>query len=286
MKKFPTLVLATAFALVLPVAAGCGEAQGSTGDVCVSFIDVGKGDCILLQAGDSSALIDAGYEDTSVKVLSHLREHGVDHLDCLIITHYDRDHIGGVRPIGNALPIDVVYLPGYEGSDKNYRALMASVKDLGLAAKQVDEEVSLKLGEAVLDVFPSDVAYVPGTKGEEGNDNDLSLVVTLTFKNDSYFFAGDLEKEGLEAYLEHPHGRFDVLKMPHHGQKSPLTDELLESVRPKVAVITDGSDDPASKKTLKMLDEIGADSYCTSSTGTVVVKSDGTGRYSVSTTRG
>ncbi len=286
MKKFPSLVLATAFALTLPVVVGCGEAQGSTGDVSVSYIDVGKGDCILLQVGESSALIDAGYEETSDKVLSHLRKHGVSHLDYLIVTHYDRDHIGGVRPIGKALPIDAVYLPGYVGSDKNYRTLLSAVEDLRLPAKRVDKELSLKLGDAALDVFPLNVAYVPGTKGEEGNDNDLSLVATLTCGNDSYLFSGDLEEDGLEAYLKGPRGRFDVLKMPHHGQKSALTDELLDSVKPKVAIITDSANDPASKKTLKMLDAIGADAYCTSSSGTIVVQSDGAGRYSVSTDRG
>jgi beta-lactamase superfamily II metal-dependent hydrolase len=60
------------------------------------------------------------------------------------------------------------------------------------------------------------VTYVPGGKGEEGNDNDLSLVAALTSGNDSYLFTGDLQKDGIEAYLEHSLGQFDVLKVPHH----------------------------------------------------------------------
>ncbi len=248
----------------------------------VSFIDVGKGDCILLQAGASAALIDAGYEETSDDALAQLRECGVDRLEFLIVTHYDRDHVGGVGAIGESFPVDVVYLPAYEGSDKNYRALMSMIGRLGLPTRPVAEKLSLELGDAVLDVFPSGVTYVPGTKGEEGNDNDMSLVTTLKSGNDSYLFAGDLEKDGLAVYLGGRHGGFDVVKMPHHGRKCSFTDEFLEDARPQVVVITDDADDPADKKTLKLLDEVGADTYRTSVSGTITVQSDGAGHYAVS----
>lgn len=158
---------------------------------------------------------------------------------------------------------------------------MSAVKDLGLNAQQVTETLHLKLGNDDLDVFPSSVKYVPGSKGEEGNDNDLSLVASLTGNGASYLFAGDFEEDGIAAFLEGEHGHFDVLKMPHHGKKSTGTDDLLEGVRPQIAIITDGNDKPADKKTLKALESIGADVYRTSASGTIVVQSDGAGHYSV-----
>ena len=301
MKKIVLLVLAIVSALALLGVAGCGQSQNQSqsqgvsksrslgqseggsqvNGVRVSVIDVGKGDCILLQSGSSAALIDSGYADTANKVLSYLRAQGVKNLDFIVLTHYDRDHIGGVGPIAEELPVGEVYLPGYEGSDKNYRTLMAAIERLGLSTRQVTKDLSLKLGDAKLDLFPSSVKYVPGKGGDEGNDNDMSLVASLISGNDSYLFAGDLEKEGIEAYLDKRHGHFDVLKMPHHGQRCSLTDELLEDVQPKIAVITDSSDDPADKKTLKLLDEIGADTYSTSKSGTIVIQGDGAGNYSV-----
>ena len=71
------------------------SSMGKEDGACVSFIDVGKGDCILLQSGQSAALIDTGYDRTSGEVISFLRKKGVGHLEFLIITHYDRDHVGG-----------------------------------------------------------------------------------------------------------------------------------------------------------------------------------------------
>lgn len=248
----------------------------------VSFINVGKGDCILLQSGQSAALIDTGYDRTSGNVLSFLRGSGVDHLEFLILTHYDRDHVGGVRDIGNAIAIDAVYLPEYEGIDKNYRSLMSAIEDLSLATCRVDEVLTLRLGDALLSVHPSGVAYVPDAKGDEGNDNDLSLVTSLVCGGDTFMFTGDLEKDGIEAYLNAGYGQFDVLKVPCHGEKCSCTEEFLEDVQPRIAIITDGADDPAAKKTLKLLAEKGIEIYRTSTNGTIVVQGDGTGNYMVS----
>lgn len=256
----------------------------SSSSLRVSYIDVGKGDCMLVQGGDVSVLIDAGYEKTATDVLSCLRAQGVGHLDALVITHYDRDHVGGIRRIGESVDVGIVYLPGYEGSDNNYRLCMSHVKAIGVPSKQVTKTLKLSLGNARLTVYPSTVAYVPGTDdGEEGNDNDVSLVVTLTNGSDSYLFAGDLEEDGIDAYLAARHGRFDVLKVPHHGDRSSNTGDFLDSVQPKIAVITDAKKDPANKKVLKLLRSAEVETYRTSTDGTVVVESDGTGTYVVST---
>lgn len=282
----PSFVLTTLFSLSPSASDARASSKNSANDIRVSYIDVGKGDCILIQAGESAVFIDTGYENTSNKVLSYVRAQGVSRLDCIIITHYDRDHIGGVRTIGKELPVDTIYLPGYKGSDKNYRTLMASIEDVQLPVRQVTETLSLKLGSAQLTLYPSSVTYDPHASGDEGNDNDLSLVATLTCGNDSYLFTGDLEKEGVDAYLGRRLGRFDVLKMPCHGKKNQLIDELLESVQPQIAIITDSNNDPADKKTLKALKGTDASAYRTGACGTIIVASDGTGTYSVKTDRG
>lgn len=258
----------------------CSVEKG--GNVRVSFIDVGKGDCILLQSGQSAALIDTGYDRTSNEVLSFLRERGVDHLELLIITHYDRDHVGGVRAIGSEIAIDMVYLPAYEGVDKNYRTLMSAIETLGLPTRRIDKTLPLQLGDAHLSINPSGVTFVPDAKGDEGNDNDLSLVTSLTCGADTFILTGDLEKDGIEAYLNVGYGRFDVLKVPCHGEKCSCTVEFLEDVQPQIAIITDSVDDPAAKKTLKLLAEKGIDTYRTSVDGTIVVQGDGAGNYTVS----
>jgi beta-lactamase superfamily II metal-dependent hydrolase len=259
------------------------QEDAAAGGVRVSCIDVGKGDCILVQAGQKAVLIDTGYEDTGNEVLTYLGNQGVQRLDVLILTHYDKDHIGGPRPIAGVVTVDQVLLPGYVGADKNYKTTVAAVDDLGLAVQPVTEELTIALGEARMSVYPPGVAYVSDAHGDEGNDNDASLVVALRCGNDSYLFVGDLEEEGIDAYLAAGLGHFDVLKMPHHGEKASNIDELLDDVQPEIALITDGADDPADKKTLKALKKHDVDTYQTSVDGTIVVESDGTGSYEVTT---
>lgn len=261
------------------------ETSTATEGSCVSFIDVGKGDCILIEADGKAALIDTGYKETSSKVLDYLHKRGVEQLEFIILTHYDRDHVGGLGAIAQALPTGEVCLPNYEGGDKNYDDVVSTVQRLKLNARQATEGTAYDLGEAHLSVTPTSLTYKIDKGEDEGNDNDLSLVVALAYRNDSYLFAGDLEKEGIDAYLNASQGSFDVLKMPHHGKKNGRTDELIEDATPKVAVITDSKDDPADKKVLDLLKDAGVDSYRTSSNGTIVINGDGTSGYAITTER-
>ena len=264
---------------------GPANASSSSSTLRVSYIEVGKGDCILIQEGDAAVLIDAGYENTAANVLAHLRSQGVRHLDAMVITHYDRDHIGGIRAIGEGVSVKTVYLPGYEGADKNYRSCISAVKALGVSTQRISKETSLNVGNARLAVYPSGVAYELSAGEAEGNDNDASLVAALTNGRDSLLFAGDLEEDGIAAYLKAKHGQFDVLKMPHHGRRSSNTADFLDDVRPQIVVITDSQKDSADKKTLKLLKSANAKTYRTSVDGTVVVESRGTGTYSVSSSK-
>ena len=247
----------------------------------VTCVDVGKGDCILVQAGTAAALIDTGYRSTVDDVLAYMQAQGVSHLDALVITHYDRDHVEGLSGIAAGSSIDMVYLPGYVGVDKNYKTVAKALDGSGLATQPVTDEVRLAMGEGQLVIYPSALTYVPGANGDEGNDNDVSLVVALTCGGDSYLFAGDLEEEGVEAYLRAKHGHFDVIKMPHHGEGDSNTDELLDDVQPKIALITDSAGEPADKKVLKQLKKQGVKTYRTSECGTIVVEGDGAGNYEV-----
>ena len=285
MKKL--MAVAAALAVLLTLLSGCAaktgaEKNGSAAEeMRVTYYDVGKGDCILIEKGGAFVLIDAGYADTAEDVIAFLKGRGVETLDEMIITHYDKDHVGGASAVAEALGVTQLLLPAYDGSSKHYTALMKTVAEQNLTCRQVTEDLSFSLAGIDFTVFASPLAYVAGNGEEEGNDNDVSLVVSAVYGEDSYLFAGDIEKAGISAYLTAGHGAFDVLKIPHHGGKEKNTDELIANVSPKIAVITDSADEPAEEEVLLMLDRADAETYCTSEQGTVVVTSNGTGAYEV-----
>lgn len=252
-------------------------------ELTVSFLDVGKGDCIIIENAGKTMMIDAGYDETSEQIMEYLSERGVKRLDWLLITHYDKDHVGGAADLIGEMPVGEVILPPYEGSIKGYKTMLKAIDERGQKVTMVDDDMEVSVGEASCLVLASTVEYEEGKGGEEGNDNDVSLVVKMTYGEDSYLFTGDLEKKGLKAYLARGLGKFDVLKMPHHGEFSGRLDDLLEEADPKVAVITDSKDEPADKKTTDLLEELEIESYCTATDGTVVIRSDGTSRYQVTT---
>ena len=285
MKKLTAF--AAALSVLLSLLAGCAkktetEENGSAAnEMRVTFFDVGKGDCILIEKDGAFVLIDAGYADTADDVTAFLKERGVETLDEMIITHYDKDHVGGASAVAEAFGVTQLLLPGYVGSSKHYTALMKTVVERNLTYRQVTEDVSFTLAGIDFTVFASPVEYVAGDGGEEGNDNDVSLVVAAVYGEDTYLFAGDIEKAGISAYLAAGHGTFDVLKMPHHGGKEKNTDDLLADVSPKIAVITDSADKPAEDAVLVLLDRAGAETHRTAEQGTVTVTSNGTGAYAV-----
>ena len=53
--------------------------------------------------GEDHVLLDAGYEETWQLVTKELLSRGIDSLDAMIITHYDKDHVGGAAEIAEKM---------------------------------------------------------------------------------------------------------------------------------------------------------------------------------------
>lgn len=255
--------------------------QGSSGDTKVEavFFDVGKGDCILFTCGDSHVMIDAGYEDTSEDILKELKKRNVDSLDALIITHYDKDHVGGAAGIASAIPVDMIYLPDYDGEPDKSGDLTDLIDSENLPYTRVASTQEFDADGADFKVHPALVAYDP----EITNDNDASLIVEVFCGDDQWLLPGDIEKEAIDAWLETNQQEYDVLKYPHHGKKESNASDFISNVSPKITVITDSTDKHAAKKVLKMLDESDVDVYRSSENGTITITGGGNEDFDVST---
>ncbi|MDO5476581.1 MAG: MBL fold metallo-hydrolase [Eubacteriales bacterium] len=273
--------------LVTIVCCGCtgnGQAAGADspaeeGQLEAVFLDVGKGDCILLSMGGQHILVDAGYEETADHVLRELGARGVESVDAMIITHYDKDHVGGAAEIAQRIPVGTFYLPAYTGEEDKCRDLLEMIEEEGLHAVRVEEDTELDLDAATVRVDAALVPYDP----EQENDNNASLIVEIYLGEDEWLLPGDIEKDAIGVWLENRTDTFDILKLPHHGKKEKNTDELIETVSPGIAVITDSEEDEAGPKVLKNLEESGAKVLRSSVDGTITIRGDGTENYEVLT---
>ncbi|MDO5132696.1 MAG: MBL fold metallo-hydrolase, partial [Eubacteriales bacterium] len=245
------------------------------------FFDVGKGDCILFSNSEGNILVDAGYEETAGEVLRLLKKMGVTSLDAMIITHYDKDHVGGAAAIASSVPVGTFYLPDYVGEEDKCGVLLSLIDREGLSAVRVSSDETISMGDVVFTVDAALVRY----DAEEKNDNDASLIVEIHNGEDEWLLPGDIEEEGIGIWLDTHNETYDVLKLPHHGRREDNTVELIESVSPEIAVITDSKEEKATKKVLKKLEKNDAEVYRSSVNGMITITSDGQENYTVTTQR-
>ncbi len=245
----------------------------------VSCIDVGKGDCILLQTKTYTLLLDTGYEQTADRVITYLKENGVSRIDTMVITHFDKDHEGGAAGILSAFSVGKIYLPDYTGHGEQYRKMVAALQKSDAGTERVSDRVFLEADGVAFTVESSGIVY----DAWEENDNDLSLLLKAEYGKDSYLFTGDLEKKGIKAFLEREEGRhYDVCKLPHHGDGNKKTDDLLDSVTPKIVLVTDGEEEPMEDEVCALLTQRQTDYYTSLQNGTIVIEGDGNGNYKIS----
>ena len=268
MKKLLCMLLLACLALT-----GCAAESADTGgdELTAVFLDVGKADAILLYNGEMAALIDAGENDDGDAVVEAIRARGIERLDLMIITHFDKDHVGGADKVLEQIEVARVLEPDYEKDSKQVRQYREALAAAGVEAEALTENVEFTLGGCS---FAIDVA----NKADYGEDeeNDFSLVVRLTHGNVRFLFAGDAENARLAELLDEGDLASDVLKVPHHGRYADLSAVFFAAVSPQYAVITSDEDDPEDPETVRALEAAGAQVLFTRE-GTVTLVSDGEG---------
>lgn len=238
--------------------------------VKVTFFDVGKGDAILIETANHNVLIDSGYDNTWGIILNYLKKQDIQYLDYMILTHFDKDHVGGADRILEKTKVLEILQPDYESDSGQYLEYLAALDKRELQPVIVTETMRFTLDGAEFLIYP------PQQKVYEEEDNDFSLVISMIYKERSFLFAGDCEEERLNELLmqEEFELSHDVLKVPHHGKKEKNSEDFLREVAPQAAIITCSEEATASEKICNILNALGAEIYLTKD-GTVTCLCDG-----------
>lgn len=239
----------------------------------VTILQVGKADAIVVQNGDETMVIDAGEEEDGEEVVSFLTNQGIQRVDTLIITHFDRDHVGGADTIVENMEIGQVLIPNYQGDSIEYADFMEALENQEIIPQRLNDIAEFKLGAADVLVEPPVSYEVP--EGVVEYDNNLSLITTVTHGEKRLLFAGDIEKQGIRDWIAEGNAQeCDFLKVPHHGVYSKATEELLEVTTPEYAVICSSNKNAAETKILDLLKKYDVRTLETKD-GNVTVISDG-----------
>lgn len=229
-------------------------------DVSVSYINVGKGDSILIQVEDKNYLIDTGLEENSQMLIEGLKAKNVDTLDGVFLTHTHKDHIGGMEALATTYDIDMMYRAEISENKKNGENKIDNLsEDLSIPLTKLNAGDKVEITDGInFDVIGPLVL-------NEDDDNDNSLVMKLIVNGKTFLFTGDMqfaeEKTLMDAGVDLSS---DILKVGNHGNKDATSDEFAIAVSPKYSVITTDTTvdtNSASKRVRKALS--GSEIYVT-----------------------
>ena len=249
------------------------ESSGTNefGKLEVYFFDVGQGDATLIMQGSSVMLVDGGDNLHAWQLVSDLTYLGIEHLDYVIATHPDMDHIGGMDVVLEHFSCDQILMPECEKDTYSYREVLSVIAEKKIEAVVPKVGDVYTLGTAEFTILAPEESY------EEINNN--SIVFRLTHGNNSFLFTGDAQRESELAMIrEENQLRSDVYKAAHHGSRSSNTELFLLTVRPSYAVISCGEDNEYGhphSSVLNMLRFMGVKVFRTDEQGTIVAVSDG-----------
>jgi competence protein ComEC len=242
----------------------------------ITFLDVGQGDATLLQAPQGSVLVDQGPPEADVA--QQLRRFGIRDLSLLVLTHPQRDHVGGAANVLSSTRVRVVVDPRLASSVPEERAAIAEAKEHRVPVVTARPGLEYAIGRLRVRVLWPDG---PGVATEDPNLR--ATVCLVSYGETDVLLGADAESPVLLPLRLPP---VEILKVSHHGSGDALLPALLDEIRPRVAVISVGEGNTyghPTPETLAALQAVpGLAVYRTDRDGAVTIESDG-GNLSVAT---
>lgn len=202
-------------------------------NICLTMIDVGQGDSVLLEIKDKSILIDTGgsyfnnYSIAKNKLVPYFKSLGIKKLDYLILTHGDYDHMGEAISLINSFKVDKVIFNNGEYNDLELD-LIKVLEEKNIDYYQNIEELNIANNKLY---FLNNKLY--------NNENDNSNVVYTVLNNIKLLLMGDAGIEVEDNILKKYNlNDIDILKVGHHGSKTSSSEQFINSINPKYSMIS------------------------------------------------
>ena len=270
----PVWALATGLAVAASLA-WWAAFDSDGGRLAVSVLDVGQGEAILVETpAGHRVLIDGGPSGQVVtEALSEALPFWERRIDLVVLTHAQADHMDGLIDVLERYDVrQVLSTPASAESAayRDWRELIAR-QEIPYHEGRPGQRIDLGRGATLRVLGPSDEALA------SAEPNDASLVLKLTWRDTSFLLTGDIEIAGEEALLASDADlRSTVLKVPHHGSTTSSSAAFLRAVRPGMAVVSVGEDNPFGHPAPAVLDRLDAPLLLrTDLHGTVRIETDG-----------
>lgn len=217
----------------------------SDGNLHLFALNVGQGDAIFLRTPSGyNILIDGGPDNTVLSELGEVMPLFDRELDFVILTHPDRDHIGGLPAVIERFTVRAVVVSPIQKksglTEKFWHAVES--KQIPVISAHPQHDIILDDGLTLDFLYP----YESGAAGvSNGKVNNASVVAKVIYRETKVLLTGDIEIEAEHALIEgNRRGeidvRADILKIAHHGSRTSSTDAFLKTVKPRLCLISAG----------------------------------------------
>jgi competence protein ComEC len=272
-----------------------------TGKLRIDFLDVGQGDSALITFPDNTTLlIDGGgkpgpfprdrvsgetdeeesfeRETRSVGeavVSEYLWWRGLDHVDYILATHADADHIDGLNEVAGNFTVRAALVARTPDGDPEYAKFSNTLINRNIPVRIVGAGDVLRFG----DVTASVLSPLPLADPNAPSRNNDSIVLRLQLGNRALLLTGDIEMAGEARMLRSGENlRVDVVKVAHHGSRTSSIAPLIAVTQPRFAVISVGQTSIFGHPNSEVVERwqgSGAQVLTTGNSGTITVTTDG-----------
>lgn len=216
-RLFPILGLLLALLL-----SGCGK---KSNDLTVVFPKLGAADCAILMTEDHTVVIDTGEAEDADTILDVLSDYHRNTIDLLLISHYDKDHVGGAAELIDSLTVRRVIGSSYPKESEEYAAYQSALSQAGLT----EEILSSPETVTISDGFTLNICPPEQSEYAEDASNNASVAVAVQYGDARMLFTGDAMEERTEELLSEFSGSFDLIKLPHHGRDKATASALSDA---------------------------------------------------------
>ncbi len=242
----------------------------------VTFMDVGQGDSALIRTPEGANILIDGGESLSV-LHKALLKRGVGRIDLLVLSHPHSDHVGGLTSVVKRMKVGLILDSGQIHTSPLYKEFLEEIKERNIPYKIVRRGMIFQIAKDVrIEILHPPSKFITGTVSDLNNN---SIVARISYSNISFLFPGDLELEGQKNIISYAKNlESDVFKIPHHGSTGGIYPLFLDAVKPGIAVISVGKNNPfghPARHTLKHLESLGIRTYRTDEEGDVTIVCDG-----------
>ena len=237
----------------------------------VYAFDVGKADSFLIRKDDSVIMIDTAEERDSTKIISYLNANDINQIDYLIITHFDKDHVGSAAKIIETIDVKHVLHSNVPKDSEYYKKYIEELKDKDITPVEVTNNYTFELAGVSYYVIGPKKVY------EKKSSNNSSLIVDINYKNNNLLFMGDAMDDRIKDFIDTNKKTYDFIKIPYHGNFQKTLMDLLEDTNPKYAIVS-SSKDKEDEELINLLKYKGIKYYLTR-TGDKMISFDGNNIY-------